>query len=60
MKDRVLVRYLLAREQLAPVLNHVERLAKQEKWAEAIHALDDLKRKLDELQSQLSQLSKKP
>jgi hypothetical protein len=46
VKDRVLVRYLLAREQLAPVLNHVERLAKQEKWAEAIHALDDLKRKL--------------
>jgi hypothetical protein len=46
MRDRVLLRYLLAREQLTPALDHIEKLALSEKWGEADHAMNALKNKL--------------
>ena len=39
MRDRVLVRFLAARVQLAPAFEHVEKLVKAEKWAEARDAI---------------------
>jgi hypothetical protein len=38
----VVLRYLLAREQLAPALKHVEQHARAGRWAEALQTLDAL------------------
>ena len=46
MSHRVVLRYLLAREQLGPSLDIVERLVKEEKWREAKEALRTLALKL--------------
>jgi hypothetical protein len=46
MRDRVLIRYLVAREQLAPSVDHIEKLVKAEKWPEARDATHTLAKTL--------------
>lgn len=46
MRNRVLLRFLLAREQLKPAFDHIERLFKEEKWREAKEAIQKLALKL--------------
>lgn len=46
MRDRVLFRYFLAREQLTPAVDHIEKLMQTEKWPEAERAMNELLKKL--------------